>query len=251
MRTLIVIVLCIATSLPAYAQAGTFAGTVASDTAGNVVGHADVQLPQLSRATTTNIVGQFQFNDVPPGRYAVVVRAIGFQLFADSVDIAPGARVDGDIVLTPTVVSLETQHTTAAALEKRLPPGIQEMNDRMKTHLGGHFVTDSVLRANDQRKLTYFFAGIPGVHQIFASMGTGVYLASARDPKPPPCYIDVYMNGALYYRNGDKSEPPDFSALTAMDFSGIEFYPGGATTPAQYNGTKKRDCGVILLWTRR
>jgi hypothetical protein len=127
------------------------------------------------------------------------------------------------------------------------------MADRMKMHMGGHFVTDSVLRANDQRKLTYFFAGIPGVHQIFASMGTGVFLASARDPIPPPCYVDVYLNGGVYFRGPASAgnQPPDFSALTAMDFSGIEFYPGASTTPAQYNRTKGRDCGVILLWTRR
>jgi len=32
-------------------------------------------------------------------------------------------------------------------------------------------------------------------------------------------------------------------------FAGVEFYPGGATIPSQYNKTGS-SCGVLLLWTR-
>ena len=35
-----------------------------------------------------------------------------------------------------------------------------------------------------------------------------------------------------------------------VEYSGIEFYSGGATIPAQYNATGS-GCGVMLLWTRR
>jgi hypothetical protein len=159
-------------------------------------------------------------------------------------------------------VNLATQHTTAAADEKRLPSGIQEMEDRRKAGLGGYFVTDSMLRANDERKLTYFFAAIPRIHQVLNTMGSGVFLAS---PGPPPrdyrtnrkfpggkCDIDIFVNGARYFVGpaAPSNPPPDFDSFWAREYSGIEYYPGGASVPAQLNGTGG-GCGLLLLWTRR
>jgi hypothetical protein len=69
------------------------------------------------------------------------------------------------------------------------------------------------------------------------------------------CYATVYVDGALYYTKATDapgvrtSGPPDMRRLDANDYAGIEFYPGGATIPPQYNGTDS-GCGVLLLWTR-
>lgn len=86
-------------------------------------------------------------------------------------------------------------------------------------------------------------------------MGTSVYLANDRIAGAAPCYIDVYIDGAVYCRGpaSPSNPPPDFNALWATGFSGVEYYPGGATVPTEYNGTHGagNDCGTILLWTRR
>ncbi|HEY4216581.1 MAG TPA: carboxypeptidase regulatory-like domain-containing protein [Gemmatimonadaceae bacterium] len=255
MRARSIVELSVLLALPisaAWSQTGTFAGSVTRDTLGTAVAQAEVQLPQLNRTTATNAKGEFQFSNIPAGRYAVSVRAIGFLMFVDSVDIAPGGRLDADLLLTPTPVTLAPQHTTAAVV-KRLPPGLQEMDDRMKTHLGGYFVTDSSLRANDERKLTYFLARLPALHQVYDPKGSSaVYMANALKPGARPCYVDIFMDGVPYYigaRAAPGESPPDFNDLTAFNFSGVEYYPTAAGAPAEYNGTGS-GCGVMLLWTR-
>ncbi len=263
MRAFLVVGLCAAMTAPVLAQTGTFAGTVARDSVGTAVGQAEVQLPQLNRATATNYLGEFQFKNIPPGRYAVTVRAVGFQPFIDSIDIKPGAKVDGDIVLTAMPVSLEAQRTTAAGVAKRLPPGLQEMEDRRKANLGGYFVTDSVLRANDERKLTYFLAKVSGLSQVLAINSSAVFVATGRSPLDAhgisdgtfpagKCYVDVYLNGGKFFIGPatPSNPPPDFSSMWGKEYSGIEFYPGGSSVPAQYNSTGG-GCGTMLLWTRR
>ena len=236
----------------ASAQLGTIAGTVARDTLGGVIGNAEVSLPALNRTSLTNPRGEFELSDVPMGRYAITVRAIGYQMLVDTIDVTDGGRIDADIVLTRNPVDLAPVKTTERATEQRLPAGIAEMEERRKMHMGGYFVTDSTLRANDASELTSVITSLPEIHQVLGPMGK-VYLANARgNPVNPriPCYIDIYLDGAVYYRSG-QGEPPDFNSLSASGFSGIEYYASGATTPPEYNGTRTLDCGTILLWTRR
>jgi hypothetical protein len=264
MRTFFIAALCATLASAAGAQTGTFVGTVSRDSMGTAVGQAEVQLPELKLTYTTNWQGEFQFTKVPVGRHLVTVRAIGFQPFLDTIEVKPGATLDGDIVLTAAPVDLAAQHTIASAVAKRLPPGLQEMEDRRKTHMGGFFVTDSMLRANDERKLTYFMSQVPGIHQVLSQMGGGIFLASALAPEgrvatgtdgtfpPNQCYITIYMNGGKFFVGPATANnpPPDFGSWWARDYSGIEYYPSGATVPAEYNGTGS-GCGTLLLWTRR
>jgi hypothetical protein len=275
-RSLLVAAACAFIGLPAYAQTGTFAGTVARDSMGTAIGNAEVQLPQLNRRVTTNYQGEFRFGEVPAGRYAVVVRAVGFEQFIDSITVKAGAAVDGDIVLTALPVNLDAARTVAAAPETRLPPGIAELEERRKMHMGGFFVTDSMLRANDERKLTYLLARAPRLEEVLSQTGSGIYIAVPGPAPPVPddpaakllpsymkktdgtftvnhCYVNVYLNGARFWSGppGPFNPPPDFDSMWAREYSGIEYYASTATTPSQYNGTTAWGCGVLLLWTRR
>jgi hypothetical protein len=261
MRSFLVAVVCALITIPAHAQTGTFLGTVSRDSMDHAVGNADVQLPQLNRRFTTNYLGEFRFADVPPGRYAVVVHAVGFQPFLDSIDVKPGATVDGDIILTALPVKLDTTRSVATN-RPALPAGIAELEERRKMHMGGFFVTDSMLRANDERKITYLLAMAPRIEQVLSKAGTGIFIAV---PGPPPqdyrsdgsfprmrCYANIYLNGAPYWLGppSPNNPPPDFNAMWAREYSGIEYYASTSSTPSQYNATRW-GCGVLLLWTRR
>ncbi|HEY4217146.1 MAG TPA: carboxypeptidase-like regulatory domain-containing protein [Gemmatimonadaceae bacterium] len=254
MRTLLVAGLCIAVASSAQAQSGIFAGTVARDTLGGVIASAEVSIPELNRTTLTNPRGEFELSGIPLGRHAITVRAIGYQMIVDTIDVTAGQRVDADIVLIKSPVDLAPVKTTETTIAKRLPIGIQEMEDRRKTHLGGYFVTDSMFRANDEKKLTYFLSRIPSARLMLDTHGsTDVYLVNSRgNPMNPqqPCYMTIYIDGALFYQPGH-GDPPDFNSFLANGFSGMELYPSGATTPTEYNGTGTLDCGTVLLWTRR
>lgn len=261
MRSFSYAAICILIALPVRAQTGTFLGTVSRDSMDHPVGNAEVQLPQLHLRTTTNYLGEFRFGSVPAGRYAVTVHAVGFEPLLDSVNVKAGATLDADIILTPLPVKLDTSRTVAAAAPQRLPPGLDEMEDRRKMHMGGYFVTDSMLRANDERKLTYFLAMAPRVEEVLSQMGTGIFIAV---PGPAPayrtdgtfpagkCYVNIYMDGTRYWAGppGPLNPPPDFNSMWAREYSGIEYYASTSTIPTQYNATRW-GCGVLLLWTRR
>lgn len=252
-------VLSVVLSVSLQAQAGGFAGSVLQDTLGHGVAQAQVEIPDARRTTATDSRGNFAFSNIAPGRYAIVVRALGFELLVDTIAIAPGQRLEADIVLNPVPVKLAAVQTLDHNSVPRLPPGLQEMEERRNMHVGGYFVTDSMLRANDEKKLTYFLSRIPALRldvnppPALRATGAEVFLKGGHDNKP--CYVEIFVDGAVYYKNPPSASnpPPDFNTLWANGYSGMEYYPSGSSIPAQYNGTHgaSGDCGTMLLWTRR
>ncbi len=257
----------LATAASASAQDGSLSGTVARDSAGHMVGGVEIRLPQINRAVTTNYLGEFGISRIPPGRYAIMLRAVGFTPITDTIDIKPNAMTEREFVLTQVVAVLDTVRSTGAA-QRRLPPGLAGMEERRRTAAGGYFVTESILRDNDSRQMAGLVSGrIPGVSQVF--IGTAVYLASGRTAgdggptfrkkpsgSPNQCFVTVYMDGVRFW-NGpwdgpndrDHAPPPDFGHMGVTEFAGIEYYPGGASVTLQFNATGT-GCGTLLLWTR-
>src|SRR6185437_4397024 len=57
------------------------------------------------------------------------------------------------------------------------------------------------------------------------------------DKFPNLCYAAVYVDGTLVYDPAHmKSMPPDINSLVSVsNLSGVEFYPGAASTPAEFD----------------
>ncbi len=249
------------------AQTGALAGTVARDSVGHMVGGVEIRVPQLNRAATTNYLGEFGIAGMAPGRYVVTFRAVGFTPMTDTVEIKANAVTEREFVLAQLVVALDTVRTTTAG-QRRLPPGLAGMEERRRSGQGGYFVTEGVLRDNDSRQMAGLLsARIPGVTQVF--IGSAVYLASGRTVgdggpvfrkkpagSPNQCFVTVYIDGVRTW-NGpwdgpsdrEHGPPPDFGHMGVNEYGGIEYYPGGASLPMQFNATGT-GCGTLLLWTR-
>ncbi|HEY4219322.1 MAG TPA: carboxypeptidase-like regulatory domain-containing protein [Gemmatimonadaceae bacterium] len=240
------------------AQSGTFVGVVTGDTLGHPVASAEVSLPELNRTTLANAQGEFRFGDVPAGRYAVVVRAIGFQLLTDSISIASGRTLDGELTLSPAVAQLAGVRTTATNAPA-IPPRLQEFDARQREKMSGYFLSDSALRRRDRDDLYTLIGMLPGV-RVLMDKPASVYLASTHASNSPgpvftaktggDCLFTIYKDGAKLFAPGEGSEPVDFSKIRVEDFYGVEVYPSAAQVPAQYSATGAGGCGVILLWTR-
>ena len=249
------------------AQTGSFAGTVARDSSGHMIGGAEIRLPQISRLVTSNYLGEFGIAGIPPGRYVVTLRAVGFTPVTDTVEIKANAVTEREFILAAVVAVLDTVRTTTAG-QRRLPPGLAGMEERRRAGHGGYFITEDILRDNDARQMAGVLSGrIPGVTQVF--IGSAVYLASGRTigdggpvfrkkpaGSPNQCFVTVYVDGARLW-NGpwdgpsdrQNSPPPDFGHMGVNEYGGIEYYPGGASLPTQFNATGT-GCGTLLLWTR-
>ena len=252
------------------AQGESIVGMVVSDSIRqDVVAGAQVSIPALGRATKTTWRGEYRLEDIPAGRYIVLVRADGFAGVGDSVVVTAGQNARIDFTLTKRVPLLDSVKTTAKATPALEAPWLRDITERKKLGVG-YFVMPSDLRASDSRKLPEVIAArLPGIHQIRTHAGS-VYLASGREPKtcetvflkctqakpldsqpiPDACYVTVYRDGLLVYdlkTNGATTPPPDFSDYEVDQLGAIEFYPSGATAPGNYRDT---GCGLILLWSR-
>jgi hypothetical protein len=249
------------------AQNGSLVGTVARDSSGHMIGGVEIRLPQINRIVTTNYLGEFGIASIPAGRYAVTLRAVGFTPVTDTVEIKANAVTEREFILAPVVAVLDTVRTTTVG-QRRLPPGLAGMEERRRAGQGGYFITENILRDSDARQMSGVISGrIPGVSQVF--IGSSVYLTSGRTAgdggpvfrKKPPgsvnqCFVTVYMDGVRIWNGpwdgpGDREHapPPDFGHMGVTEYGGIEYYPGGASLPMQFNATGS-GCGTLLLWTR-
>lgn len=240
-----------------YAQGGVIGGTVYRDTLYHQLTQAEIALPALNRRTVSNYAGDFRFTNVPAGRYAVVVRHLGFAPLTATVVVADNAPVDREYIMAVQAVELDSVRVSATS-RHYLSPLLNAFVERERNHNGGYFVGDSLLRDNESRTLQDLLSSrIPGVHSYRPDprhRPTFEYLSSGRGPniKSSECPVLLYLNGVIFYNpvsDRDLVSMPDFNALLINQYAGVEYYPGGGSVPAQYNLTGN-GCGVLLLWTR-
>jgi hypothetical protein len=101
----VLLLFCMATFY-GYAQAtnGAINGTL-NDPSGGVIPHAQFTLENVgtadSRSATTNDSGFYQFNNLPPGQYRIVVKQAGFkQLTQGPVDLQVDSTLQINLALT-------------------------------------------------------------------------------------------------------------------------------------------------------
>src|SRR5438552_3984460 len=95
------------------AQTAMFAGTIYRVSAGHRLPATEVVLPDLKRGVTSNYLGEFKLDRLPPGRHALIIRHVGFAPLLDTLVLAAGARIDTDFVLTEQPVALDSVRVVA------------------------------------------------------------------------------------------------------------------------------------------
>jgi hypothetical protein len=248
----------------AAAQSGIVGGTVYRDTLYHQLTAVEITIPALNRRTVSNYAGDFRFTAVPAGKYAVQFRHVGFAPLTDTVVVADNAPVDREYIMAVQAVTLDSVRVTAPG-EKHRSPGLTEFTERLKNHNGGYFMDETVLRKNDSRRLQdllpSLFPGLRVFRPVPKSRPTFETLSSGRGTCNGPafscgaageCPVALYVDGHVVFNPGTEKDPnffPDYTSYATMNFAGVEYYPGGASIPPQYNATTNT-CGVLLLWSR-
>lgn len=121
----------------------------------------------------------------------------------------------------------------------------------------GRYLSEKELRAADNRTLPNVLTKLPGLRLIQANANT--FVVSSRSANTGsnalrgntrPCYVAVYEDGMRLFGGTAGEAPLDFQRLQVNQYAGVEYYPGGASVPQEFNQTKGSDCGTLLLWTR-
>ena len=243
-------------------DASSFVGSVINETTGAPVAGAEIWLVLDDVRVTTDSSGRFAIHGVSPQRHFVQVRRVGSVVRRDTVMLFAGRQTERQFRLTSQSVVLDTVRAVATG-GRYISPALRGFEERRATG-HGHFIAEDELRKNDNRTVENVLRQLPGI--VVATSRTGAYAASNRgggvspsrglpradptDPMSPRgCWVAVYLDGVPIYA-GPPQPAPDLARMQVQDFAAVEFYPGGATVPIQYNATKKNDCGVLLLWTR-
>lgn len=229
---------------------------------------ADVFNRNKSLTTKTGTVSLFF---LPEGGAVVSVRKLGFEPQQLTVSISPADTTPITVILKRATQQLPTVVVNDAAT--KAPSGMLRGFEERKAHGLGHFIDDSVFRANDSHQLADILVGrMPGM-QLSMGQGGAKHLVSGRKQcegfallgnlkganntstnckpgDPPSCYVSVYVDGVkIYDPTMDKNTIPDVGRMSASEYAAAEFYQGAAIPP-EFNSSFNSDCGVLLLWTR-
>ena len=262
------IVLCLsAPPLGAQARA-VLRGSVLVDGSDKPIAGAEVSLPRLLLGARTDTSGAFRLGDIPAGRHQLTVRRVGFIPMTTEMTFAAGDSVEADLLLS-AVAAFEGQPlpgvtvTAAPTLRGRLA----EFEERRALGAGGRFLTQAQLELMAGRRMSEALAtinvpvviGRTNAAWVASSRGTQSFLRTirpsradiAQGARTQVCYAAVAVDGVLVYRGSEDGSEPlfDINSLSTLNVAGVEFYAGGATMPAKYNGTRMT-CGLILIWTR-
>lgn len=230
------------------AQTATLLGLVLRDSLGHELSGAEVRISGLAQHVLTNSRGAFRIDGLPPGRYTLAIRHLGFKAIADSLEVTAGQRVEREFIMTEQAQELDSVNVTAPET-KYISPNLRGFEERRKAGRGGYFITDSLLRRNDERTIGGMVAGnVPGI--VLVSAASYTYLSSTRSGRGRSCWVAVFIDGVkIYDPSMGAMNRPDFNRINVREYAAVEFYPGDASLPMQYNSSRT-DCGTLLLWTR-
>src|SRR2546430_96213 len=138
----------------------TLSGRVA-DPDGNPVAGATVTVVELHRVAVTRADGLSRFADLPPGRYTITVRGLGFAPLARDVAVRGATALS--VTLTRTAIWVEpvTVTATRAPLAAELSP------------LPTEALSEDRLRREQSVSLAHALANLPGVSALTTGQQIG------------------------------------------------------------------------------
>lgn len=223
-------------------------GRVLSSDVQTPLSNAEVQIRSLRIVALTDSVGRFRIRDLFQGKYDVLVRAIGFAAESILVEVGANEVVVRDFLLHPAPQPLHEVEVIERLAKPPLPAKLSGFEERRKLGIG-EFIDRNDLRKWEDRQTAVLLALVAGLDVRRAGNKAYAVTSRAAPPltrvlRPPPCYMDVYIDGAALSPGAF-----DLNSINLRDVEAIEVYKSAAQMPPQYNKTSK-GCGVILVWTR-
>ena len=230
---------------------------VFDEESGNPIAGVEVMDLATGTSALTTSTGTVLLAFLAPGENSVRIRKLGYGVQEMMVTLSPRDTTPLTIVMK-RVTELPAVVTKDAAVH-HISPALRAFDERMKHKTTGYFITDSILRREDNRTLAnMLIAHAPGVSIAQRSGSANFLLKSPRctNGGPPDVYIDgvklAHMPDPRWTqrRNVDPNTIPiDLSQFQVSELGAVEWYPDNATMPAEFSGTSA-GCGALMLYTR-
>lgn len=219
------------------AQTATIIATVA-DSTGKPLPDAVVQLVGTLWRGTSDATGRAIIFGIPPGRYNVSVRHLGYVELKRQIATSAGL-VQPVYLLAAAPANLQKVVVKASGLKPDRYAGTTRYDAfyRRRSQGLGTFFTREMIDARGAQKSEDLLRTIPGVRIRYR--GSTPYLQFARCDN-----VNVYIDGI---RSHDGFR--DYYALSPLGIEAIEVYHGLATVPPEFS-PEPNDCAAIVVWTR-
>jgi hypothetical protein len=239
-----------------------YTGIVLADSTEQPVAEAQVAFSDLARVVTTDALGAFRLDSIPPGEHQLVVRRLGFAPVTTTVVLRPGERRKQTILLARSI-TLDSVRIVATELDRAMI----SFEDHRRAGLGS-FLTRAELATQETLTAAAVLQTLRGLHLahgrggiawVVSGRGTQSLMATSlrqgdRNDRaagaPPACYALVYLDGRVAY-GGRENEPLfNVNSIRPSDLEAAEFYAGPAEAPGKYANLNST-CGILVLWSRR
>lgn len=241
------------------AAQGRIVGRVVDASSGEPVPGAQVTLETRIITAITDWSGRYALNDVPPGRYTVIVRSIGYaQKSVTEVDVRDGEVFPLNITVTAAAVQIAAVEVTAEMERGSVTQALNEQ--RHATGIMSAVTAEQIKKSpdSDAGQAVQRVSGVTvqdGRYVFVRGLGeryTTTSLNSARIPSPEPerkvVPLDMFPSGVLEAITTAKTftpdQPGDFSGaqvnLRTRDFDFgrvLSFSTSGSVNGAVNDGT--------------
>lgn len=218
---------------------------------GAFVAAAEVSILDTQLRGRSDSLGRVAIAGVPAGSFSIEARRLGYKPVVTQLMVSGSDSLEVVLAMSPIAQALAGVKVTETAARIHL----REFDERLHNHIGGFFITDSVIRRAEAGRISELLeARVPGIRPAVRPDGK-IFIYSTRgasiDRKglEAPCFVEVFLDGTRMLDG-------DVGVVPLLDLAGIEYYPPGYA-PVQYriapslggdgSGAK---CGVLLLWTR-
>lgn len=228
---------------------------------GQPVTNADVTDLLTGVSATTNRGGTVALTFLPEGGGLVRIRKVGYAMQTIAVAISAADTAPITVVLTPAI---QLPGVTTYGKSPYISPNLRGFEERREHAATGQFITDSVLRREENLSLANVLRShltsiniVPWRRKELLRAAPSCHAGFEQVPPPPDVYVDgVPLAHPLpppdpAHPGGNPSviEPFDLGEFSVTDLAGVEYYPETSMAPLQFSHTS-RGCGVLLLWTR-
>lgn len=253
---LALLALLLPAGLGAQTRPATLVGQVLDAESRVPVAGVEVILLRTTARAETDSAGGFRLAGLVPELATVQLRRIGYRFVERNVTLYPGRTTTVEYLMTREATELPEVEVVERPDENAGPAALAGFEERRRLG-GGVFLDAEALSRYETRRMADVLRGTSGVRLVVD--GQSAYAASNRQPIRSirtgpglPCYLDIIVDGQLYWSmTRDGARPPSINGIAAVaELAGIEIYNSTAAIPLKYRSIGNA-CGAILLWSKR
>jgi len=209
MFNLVIVFVMVFASGQAMAQNGRVAGVITDAQTGDYLPSANVILDGTSIGGATDMSGKYRIVNIPPGKYTLIAKFIGYHDYKTEIVIVAGATTNADIKLSPAYV--EMGDVVVSGMRQGQVKALAAQKDAINVK---NVVSREQMENFPDVNVAEVLQRLPGVH-ISRSQGDGRYVL-IRGTNPALSTVTVNGEALASTRNEERYTQLDIVGSNQM-----------------------------------